>query len=121
MKKQISEQQIQKVKTGIDGLDEITFGGLPCARPTLVSGYAGSGKTVLASQFILNGIEMYNEPGVFITLEETEEDFRKNMASFGYDLNHMEESGMLAIDNIRFPQTSLYKSGKFGCCNVFRL
>jgi len=119
MNKQISELQIQKVKTGIEGLDEITYGGLPCARPTLVSGYAGSGKTVLATQFILNGIDMYDEPGVFITLEETEEDLRKNMASFGYDLNSMEKSGMLAIDNIHFPQTSRYKSGKFDLTPLF--
>ena len=119
MEKQISELQITKVKTGIDGLDEITYGGLPCARPTLVSGYAGSGKTVLATQFILNGIEMYDEPGVFITMEETEEDLRKNMASFGYDIKSMEESGMLAVDNIRLPQTSLYKSGKFDLTPLF--
>ncbi|MFW5756192.1 MAG: ATPase domain-containing protein [Tangfeifania sp.] len=119
MNERISNLQIKKVKTGIDGLDEITFGGLPFARPTLVSGYAGSGKTVLAIQFILNGIQYYNEPGVFITLEETEDDLRKNMASFGYDLDEMEKSGKLAIDNIRLDQTQLHKSGRFDLTPLF--
>lgn len=119
MNKRISDLQIKKVKTGIDGLDEITYGGLPFARPTLLSGYAGSGKTVLAIQFILNGIQYYDESGVFITLEETEEDLRKNMASFGYDLTEMEESGKLAIDNIKIDQTLLHKSGKFDLTPLF--
>ncbi|MFW5823026.1 MAG: circadian clock protein KaiC [Tangfeifania sp.] len=119
MNERISNLQIKKVKTGIDGLDEITFGGLPFARPTLVSGYAGSGKTVLAIQFILNGIQYYNEPGVFISLEETEDDLRKNMASFGYDLDEMEKSGKLAIDNIRLDQTQLHKSGRFDLTPLF--
>lgn len=119
MNGRISELQIKKVKTGIEGLDEITHGGLPFARPTLISGYAGSGKTVLAIQFILNGIQYYNEPGVFITLEETEEDLRKNMASFGYDLNEMEKSGQLAIDNVHLKPTKLYKSGKFDLTPLF--
>jgi len=89
---------ISKSPTGIQGLDEIPFGGLPRARPTLVTGYAGSGKTVLAMQFILKGIRMYDEPGVYISLEESEEDLRRNMASFGYDLNAMEEADSLHIE-----------------------
>lgn len=119
MNEHISKLKIKKVKTGIEGLDEITFGGLPYGRPTLVSGYAGSGKTVLATEFILKGIQYYNEPGVFITLEETENDLRKNMASFGYDLDEMEKSGKLAIDNIRLDQTQLHKSGKFDLTPLF--
>lgn len=119
MNKRISNLQIKKVKTGIEGLDEITYGGLPYARPTLVSGYAGSGKTVLAIQFILNGIQLYNEPGVFKSLEETEEDLRKNMASFGYDLDKMGKSGKLAIDNIQPSQVKLHKSGKFDLSPLF--
>ena len=119
MNNRITELQIDKVKTGIEGLDEITFGGLPYARPTLISGYAGSGKTVLAIQFILNGIRDYDEPGVFITLEETEDDLRKNMAAFGYDLIEMERSGKLAIDNIKIDQTQLHKSGKFDLSPLF--
>ena len=113
MGNQKNKLNISKVLTGISGLDEITLGGLPCARPTLVSGYAGSGKTVLAMQFILNGINIYDEAGVFISLEEAEEDLRTNMASFGYDMIEMEESGMLAIENIKIQHTPLYKSGYF--------
>ena len=81
-----STSQISKVMTGINGLDEITFGGFPEKRSTLITGYAGSGKTVFATHFILNGIMMYDEPGVFISLEESEEELKKNMTSFGLDL-----------------------------------
>ncbi len=102
-----------KVPTGITGLDDITFGGLPFARSSLVSGYAGSGKTVLAFQFILNGIEKYNEPGVFISLEETEEDLRKNMSTFEYDVREMEKNNMLHIETIRIKSSSLFHSGHF--------
>ena len=114
-----SDLKIKKVKTGIDGFDEITFGGLPYARPTLVSGYAGAGKTVLAIQFILNGITKYDEPGVYITMEETEEDLRKNMASFHYDLEEIEKTGKLAIENIKISQVQLHKSGQFDLTPLF--
>jgi len=110
---QNEKQNISKVLTGIAGLDQITLGGLPYARPTLVSGGAGSGKTALAMQFILNGINMFDDPGVFISLEESEEDLRINMASFGYDITEMEDSGMLSVENIKLQRTTLYKSGYF--------
>ncbi len=115
----VSHQRIAKVLTGIKGLDEVTNGGLPYGRPTLVSGYAGSGKTVLAMQFVLNGIRMYHEPGVYISLEETEEDLRKNMASFGYDLEEMERQNMLCCENIQVSHTALFKSGHFDLSPLF--
>ncbi len=113
------EKQIKKVPTGIKGLDDVTFGGLPYGRSTLVSGYAGSGKTVMAMQFILNGITMYKEPGVFISLEETEEDLRKNMASLGYDLVEMEQNNLLCIENITLQHSFIHHSGPFDLSPLF--
>ncbi len=110
---QTKNPKIEKALTGIAGLDEITFGGLPYARPSLISGYAGSGKTVLAMQFVLNGIAKYDEPGVFISLEETEADLRQNMSSFGYNLPEMEKANKLALENIKIRRNTLYHSGRF--------
>jgi circadian clock protein KaiC len=110
---------ISKAPTGIRGLDEITYGGLPKGRPTLITGYTGSGKTVLAMQFILNGIQMYDEPGVYISLEEGEEDLRNNMASFGYDLRRMEEEGLLHLETIRVKHSALFHSGQFDLSPLF--
>ena len=111
--------QIRKSLTGIKGLDEVTYGGLPFGRPTLITGYAGSGKTVLAMQFILNGIKIYNEPGVFISMEESEDDLRKNMGSLGYDLAEMEKINMLCIENISIRQNMLHHSGGFDLSPLF--
>ncbi len=119
MKKPKPHLNVSKVKTGITGLDDITFGGLPFNRPTLVTGYAGSGKTVFAMQYILNGIVMYDEPGVFISMEESEEDLRKNLASFGYDLPEMEKNNMLFIENINIRQTLHFRSGSFDLSPLF--
>jgi len=119
MKNFSNQKQIAKLPTGIKGVDEITYGGLPYARPTLVTGYAGSGKTVLAMQFVLNGVNMYNEPGVFISLEETENDLRQNMAAFGYDLPKMEKDNMLCLENINVRHSTLYQSGHFDLSPIF--
>lgn len=119
METNTEKKQIKKAPTGIKGLDEITFGGLPYGRPTLVSGYAGSGKTVLAMQFLLNGITMFNEPGVFVSLEETEDDLRKNMASLGYDLVQMEKENSLCIENIVLKHSLIHKSGQFDLSPLF--
>src|SRR5450432_917232 len=78
--------QLAKAPTGIRGLDEVTGGGLPRGRPTLVCGPAGSGKTLLAMEFLVRGITQYGEPGVFMAFEETREDLVANMASLGFDL-----------------------------------
>jgi circadian clock protein KaiC len=80
-KRKPAPTQLQKALTGIAGLDEITAGGLPRGRTTLVTGGPGCGKTLLATQFILNGIAKYNEPGVYIAFEETAEELATNMAS----------------------------------------
>jgi circadian clock protein KaiC len=92
---------LKKCPTGIQGLDEITGGGLPQGRPTLVCGSAGGGKTVLDMEFLLRGALQYNEPGVFMCFEETPEDLTKNFASLGFDLNDLVARKKLAIDHVR--------------------
>src|SRR5512144_3031908 len=91
---------VEKCPTGIRGLDEITLGGLPRGRPTLVCGGAGSGKTLLAMEFIVRGIRDYGEPGVFIAFEETAEELAQNVASLGFDVAGMIRRKQMAIDYI---------------------
>lgn len=85
-KKRGPSTSVQKSPTGIIGLDEITGGGLPTGRSTLVCGGAGCGKTLLALEFLVRGAEQYNEPGVFMAFEETELELQQNAASLGFDL-----------------------------------
>jgi circadian clock protein KaiC len=80
---------LQKSPTGIKGLDEITGGGLPAGRPTLVCGGTGCGKTLLAMEFLVRGATEYDEPGVFISFEEKSDELIKNFASLGFDLNDL--------------------------------
>src|SRR5205085_10275057 len=80
---------LPKAATGISGLDEITLGGLPKGRPTLVCGAAGSGKTMLAAEFIVRGATEFDEPGVFMTFEETAEELAANLRSLGIDLDKL--------------------------------
>ena len=90
-------QPVPKLETGIAGLDQITFGGLPRGRTTLVSGTTGTGKTLLATEFLARGIQRHDEPGVFITFEERPEDIRRNAASLGLDIAAWEAAGMWAF------------------------
>ena len=92
--------QLPKTPTGIHGLDEVTGGGLPRGRPTLVCGPAGCGKTLLAMEFLVRGIVEFDEPGVFVTFEETADDLVANVASLGFDLVRYEADGQLVIDHV---------------------
>jgi circadian clock protein KaiC len=108
------EVGVEKMPTGMGGFDIIAMGGLPRNRTTLVSGTAGSGKTVFAMQFIASGIRDYNESGVFVTFEETAADIRKNMQSFGWDLAPWERDGKLAfVDASPDPHVETVISGAF--------
>jgi circadian clock protein KaiC len=91
---------LAKAPTGIKGLDEVTGGGLPLGRPTLVCGPAGSGKTLLAMEFLVRGITEFAQPGVFIAFEETREDLVANVASLGFDLAGLEDDGNLVVDQV---------------------
>lgn len=86
-------EHIDKLATGISGFDWISYGGMPEGRTTLVSGSAGSGKTVLAVQFLAEGIRQYGEAGVFLTFEEAPEDIRRNMTGLGWDIAAWEAEG----------------------------
>ena len=91
----------EKAATGITGFDDITGGGLPRGRPTLVTGAAGSGKTLFGIEFLVRGARDHGEPGVLLAFEEAEGDLATNVASLGFDLDQLERDGMLAIELVR--------------------
>src|SRR5436309_15203258 len=101
---------LAKAPTGIPGLDEITNGGLPRGRPTLVCGGAGCGKTLLALEFLLRGAIDYGEPGVFVAFEETELDLAQNVASLGYDLPDLIERKLLLVEYIHVERSEIEES-----------
>lgn len=90
---------LAKVETGIRGFEEISFGGLPRGRSTLISGSSGSGKTIFSCQFLAEGILQFKEPGVFVTFEENIDDLKRNVQSFGWDLKKFEEENKWAFVN----------------------
>ncbi len=102
---------LAKAPTGIRGLDEVTGGGLPRGRPTLVCGPAGSGKTLMAMEFLVRGITQFDEPGVFLAFEETRDDLVANVASLGFDLVQFEADGKLVLDHVNVVATELVEAG----------
>jgi circadian clock protein KaiC len=103
----LSDLQIKKCPTGISGLDSITGGGLPEGRPTLICGTAGSGKTMLATEFLVRGVLEFGEPGVLVAFEERASDLTANMASIGWDLTALQKEGKLAIESFGTRDTGL--------------
>jgi len=93
----MSDYVIDRVKTGIPGLDELIEGGFPKGDTILIAGKAGTGKSILATQFIYKGVTEYNEPGVLVTLEEPPRLIRRNMLRFGMDLQKLEKEGKISI------------------------
>lgn len=110
---------LPKSRTGIAGLDEITFGGLPKARPTLVCGTAGCGKTLLAMEFLIHGALEYDEPGVFVAFEETAEDLAQNVASLGYDLEHLIARKKLIVDYVHLDRAEIEETGEYDLEGLF--
>jgi circadian clock protein KaiC len=104
---------LPKAPTGIEGLDSVTGGGFPKGRSTLVCGPAGSGKTLLAMEFLVRGIVAYDEPGVFVAFEESTEDLVANVASLGFDLRELEASGRLVLDHIDVASADLVETGEW--------
>ncbi len=98
---------IPKAATGISGLDEITLGGLPRGRPTLVCGGAGCGKTLLAMEFLVRGATQFGEPGVCVTFEETEAELAENVRSLGFDVDGLVQRGMLAFDHVHIDRREI--------------
>lgn len=106
-------QAILKTTTGIVGLDEITLGGLPSGRPTLVIGNAGTGKTLMAMEFVLRGIERFDENGAFISFEETPEELIQNTCSLGFDLADYQNQERLTVRHIDLKADSSIESGEY--------
>ena len=112
-------KNIQKTLTGITGFDEITAGGLPAGRPTLVCGSAGAGKTLFAIECIVRGATEFGEPGVIITFEEKVEDLEANVASLGFDLKKLQKSGKLRIDHIHIDRGEIEETGEYDLDGLF--
>lgn len=108
-----------KVRTGISGLDEVTLGGLPAGRPTLICGGPGCGKTLLATTFLVNGAVMFNEPGVFMSFEESSDDLIQNVASMGFDLGALVAQKKVAIDFVRLERSEIEESGEYDLEGLF--
>lgn len=110
---------IEKSPTGIQGFDEITGGGLPKGRPTLVCGRAGCGKTLLAMEFLVQGATQFGEPGVFVSFEEPEADLVANMASLGWDLKRLARQKKLMIDYVHIDRREIEETGEYNLDGLF--
>jgi circadian clock protein KaiC len=110
---------LEKSQTGIDGMDELTNGGLPKGRPTLVCGGAGSGKTLLGMEFIVQGALQFDEPGVFMAFEETAEELAQNVSSLGFDLGELSASKKLLIDHVRVERSEIEETGEYDLEGLF--
>ena len=119
MNGQQDQRNLQKCPTGIVGLDQITQGGLPQGRPALVCGGAGCGKTLFAIEFIVRGAMQFNEPGVFISFEETSEELAKNVRSLGFDLNDLIRRKKLAMDFVRVERSEIEETGEYDLEGLF--
>jgi len=111
--------EIRKAPTGISGLDEITYGGIPAGRPTLVSGGPGSGKTLLGVSFLVNGAQSYAEPGVLLTFEENAEELAQDVRSLGYDLNRLVEQKKLLVDYVHVDRSEIEETGEYDLEGLF--
>src|SRR5262245_20640412 len=111
--------KLAKVPTGISGLDEITAGGLPRGRPTLICGAAGWGKTRLAREFLVRGVIDQDEPGVFVAFEETADELSANVRSLGFDLEKLGEQKKLVIDHVVVDGAQIEENGEFDLNGLF--
>ncbi|MEZ0485210.1 circadian clock protein KaiC [Fibrella aquatica] len=110
---------LPKTPTGIAGLDEITAGGLPEGRPTLICGSAGSGKTLFSMEFIVRGALQYGEPGVFVSFEEKTEELTLNVASLGFDLNQLQNDSLIKLDHVRIERSEIEETGEYDLDGLF--
>src|SRR3982751_2882872 len=108
-----------KTPTGISGFDEITVGGLPAGRPTLICGEAGSGKTLFSLEFIVRGIIEFNEPGVFVAFEEKADELATNVASLGFDLNRLVKQNKMRIDYVHIKRSEIQETGEYDLDGLF--
>ena len=117
--KKPSKRELPKCPTGIVGLDQITEGGLPRGRPTLICGGAGCGKTVLAMEFLVRGATQYHEPGVFIAFEETEKELGENVTSMGFELAALCAQRKLFVDHVHVERSEIRETGEYDLEGLF--
>jgi circadian clock protein KaiC len=110
---------LPKAPTGIKGLDELTEGGLPRGRPTLVCGAAGCGKTMLAAEFLLCGALRFGEPGVFMMFEENAQELTQNMRSLGFDLDKLRRQKLLVLDHVHIERSEIEETGDYDLEGLF--
>src|SRR6202048_1490652 len=113
------ERSLPKCPTGIAGFDEISLGGLPRGRPSLICGGAGCGKTLFGIEFLVRGAQQFGEPGVCISFEETAEDLAQNSISLGFDLKALEQAKMLVVDYIRVDKSEITETGEYDLEGLF--
>lgn len=119
-KKQVTKVlSLPKSPTGINGLDEITGGGLPAGRPTLICGTAGCGKTLMSIEYIVRGALVYNEPGVFMAFEEKADELAMNVASLGFDLNQLIADQLIRIDHVHIERSEIEETGEYDLEGLF--
>lgn len=117
--KQIRNHMLGKTPTGINGLDEITYGGLPTGRPTLICGTAGCGKTLFSLEFIVRGALEYNEPGVFMAFEEKADELATNVSSLGFDLKKLEDDKKIKLDYVHIDKSEIAETGEYNLDGLF--
>src|SRR5690349_9510075 len=110
---------LAKAPTGIEGLDEVTGGGLPHGRPSLVCGSAGCGKTLLAMEFLVHGAVRFGEPGVFLAFEETAEELAANVRSLGFDLDDLVRRRQLIVDYVHVERSEIEETGEYDLEGLF--
>ena len=110
---------LQKERTGISGFDEITRGGLPKGRPTLICGSAGAGKTLFAMEFLVRGATLFDEPGVFVSFEESDEELATNVASLGFDLDELIAEKKLLLDYVFIERSEIEETGEYDLEGLF--
>lgn len=114
-----SASTLRKSPTGVAGLDEVTGGGLPSGRPTLIAGGPGSGKTLLGISFLVNGALKYGEPGVLMTFEENAAELAEDVAAMGYDLQTLVDTGQLVIDYVHVERSEIEETGEYDLEGLF--
>ena len=118
-KERIVNKTLPKTPTGISGLDEITEGGLPKGRPTLICGDAGCGKTLMSLEFIVKGALEYGEPGVFVAFEEQTDELAMNVASLGFDLEQLQADKLIRLDHVHIERSEIEETGEYDLDGLF--
>jgi circadian clock protein KaiC len=115
----LADHKLVKSPTGIQGFDEITDGGLPAGRPTLVCGGAGCGKTLFGMEFLVRGATLFNEPGVFMSFEETNDELIQNVSSLGFDLDDLVKNKKLILEHVRVERSEIEETGEYNLEGLF--